>query len=255
MSFTKMEHFTTWSKVHPASFNIAPRFCITRSVSTLISLPSSTLVTGSSAICPETYKVVAHFYCLAIRTNWSRSIRGIYYNFIIHGLLLILEEHRLMKMRILVVGNKSSQDEFKSKFGSKHSVRFKTSIEVSASVISGVELIIDFETDTLSARKPLYGIQPETPLMVNSVFTTVKQLVQECKWTNPVIGFNGMPGFFNRSKLEIATYSSNEITQNILSPVEYRLCYGQGQGWYGHPENYLHDHQRSLLYNTRRYCH
>lgn len=120
-------------------------------------------------------------------------------------------------MKILVVGNKSSQDEFKSKFDSKHSVRFKTSQEVSINEISGVELIIDFETDTDSARASLYSTQPETPLMINSVFTTVAQVVHWSGLRNPVIGFNGLPGYFNRSKLEIATSCSKKVIESIFS--------------------------------------
>jgi 3-hydroxybutyryl-CoA dehydrogenase len=60
--------------------------------------------------------------------------------------------------------------------------------------------------------------------MVNSVKTTVVELVKLFGWQHTVVGFNGLPGMFNRQLLELTTYRTG--AESIES-----LCKQLGTGY------------------------
>jgi len=122
-------------------------------------------------------------------------------------------------MKILVVGNEVSQAEFNLKFGALHSVVFKTSRELTSHQINAANLVFDFEVAPDTEHGNLYRDHPNTPLVVNSVFTTARELVRCFNWPNEVIGFNGFPGFFNRPQLEITFPIDDQSSQKILNQL------------------------------------
>ncbi|GJM30049.1 MAG: hypothetical protein DHS20C17_26840 [Cyclobacteriaceae bacterium] len=119
-------------------------------------------------------------------------------------------------MKILVVGDKNSQAEFKLKFGAKHSVMFKSSETLKAEDVTQSEIIFDFNINQSSAHSKLYHLNQSAIILVNSVKTTISALVKNYKWTQTVIGFNGLPGFFNRPLLEITLSGKNPELDQVF---------------------------------------
>jgi 3-hydroxybutyryl-CoA dehydrogenase len=128
-------------------------------------------------------------------------------------------------MEILVVADNQLQAEFKSKFGVKHSVNFKSSKELEAEDVNAAEAIFDFDMNTSSLHGNLYHQNNGAVLLLNSVKTTLNSLVRNNKWEHTVIGFNGLPGFFNRSRLEITVLEESPMIEQFFQRLEtnYRI--------------------------------
>lgn len=129
-------------------------------------------------------------------------------------------------MKLLVVGSDTSQAEFRAKFGHKHSITFKKYIQLTVEDIESPEAIFDFSVSPDRPYGQIYNAQPQTVLFVNSVNTTVADLVEWFDWSNPVIGFNGMPKMFNRPILELAIDRTDltlasQLCQNL--GTDYKL--------------------------------
>ena len=112
-------------------------------------------------------------------------------------------------MNILVVGDAFAQAEFKSKFGSEHLVNFKNSQNLSPEVLRDINLVMDFDINHNSAHANLYRDFPDFTLFLNSVMTTVSDLVETFKWKNRVVGFNGLRTMFDKPKLELTSNSQD----------------------------------------------
>lgn len=124
-------------------------------------------------------------------------------------------------MDILVVGNADSQAEFKSKFGSKHSISFKTSLELVSKDITSAEVIFDFDITDTSSQAQLYHQNTQAVLLVNSVKTTVLALSKHFGWQHSIIGFNGLPGMFNRPLLELTLHNTDQaIIKELCHQLE-----------------------------------
>lgn len=129
-------------------------------------------------------------------------------------------------MNLLVVGNDDSLAEFSSKFGSKHSVTFKNYTNLNEQDLASKEVIFDFDISTDQSHGLVYKKSPYTVLMVNSVKTTVKDLVSYFNWENPVIGFNGLPGMFDRPLLELAVdQTEKKVVEQLCKQLDtdYRI--------------------------------
>ena len=129
-------------------------------------------------------------------------------------------------MNILVVGNPDSRAEFKSKFGSKHSVSFKSCHEINEEDVKAAEIIFDFEVTENRLHGKLYHENPQAILLVNTVKTTLVGLVKSYNWEHTAVGFNGFPGMFNRPLLELTTQDGNmSVVQEICKQLnsEYRI--------------------------------
>lgn len=120
-------------------------------------------------------------------------------------------------MNLLVVGNDDSLAEFRLKFGSTHVISFKYCTDLSEEDLVSCEAIFDFVISPDHPHGHIYNGRPDITLLVNSVMTTVAELVKTFNWSDPVIGFNGLPGMFNRTILELA------VDQTELSLVSL-LC-------------------------------
>jgi 3-hydroxybutyryl-CoA dehydrogenase len=129
-------------------------------------------------------------------------------------------------MNVLVVGNPGSQAEFNSKFGSGHVVNFKSSRNFSRDAVEKAEIIFDFDISAGDSHGYLYLDNPDAVLFLNSVMTTISTLVDTFKWSNPVIGFNGMSQMFDRPLLELTTdRQSPDYVKGVCGKLgtDYRL--------------------------------
>jgi len=129
-------------------------------------------------------------------------------------------------MDILVIGNANSHAEFKSKFGSKHSGSFKSCYEIDYEDVKAAEIIFDFEVTDNPEHGKIYHQNPQAILMVNTVKTTLAEMVKTYHWEHTTMGFNGLPGMFNRPMLELTTLEGGrsvvgEICKRLES--EYRI--------------------------------
>lgn len=123
-------------------------------------------------------------------------------------------------MNILIIGNSNSHAEFKSKFGSKHSVNFKSCYEIDYEEVKAAEIIFDFEVTHNPGHGKIYHQNSQAILMVNSVKTTLADLVKDYNWENTTLGFNGLPGMFNRPLLELTT---QEVDPSLVQKICKRL--------------------------------
>jgi 3-hydroxybutyryl-CoA dehydrogenase len=143
--------------------------------------------------------------------------------------LLVLAEDSIqvrLYMDILVVGNPDSHVEFKSKFQSKHSVSFKSCYEIDSEDVMAAEIIFDFEVTEHPQHGEIYHKNPQAVLMLNSVKTTLVELVNSNLWKHVVVGFNGFPSMFNRPLLELTDQDKTQSTiQEICKRLdsEYRI--------------------------------
>ena len=127
-------------------------------------------------------------------------------------------------MNILVAGSADSLAEFKLKFGSKHSITGKSCSELVPEDIIACDIVFDFEITSEHSHGSLYALNPDAVILVNSVKTTLKELCGQFGWQQHVIGFNGLPGMFNRPLLELAVDHTGEA-------VVQELCDQLGTGF------------------------
>ena len=114
-------------------------------------------------------------------------------------------------MNLLVVGDNNHQAEFKAKFSSKHSITYKNCTDLAKEDLELPEVIFDFQISNKHKHGQMYAKYTQATLMVNSVKTTVADLVKHFAWNNEVIGFNGLPGMFDRPLLELAPDGTDQL--------------------------------------------
>lgn len=134
-----------------------------------------------------------------------------------------------VEMNILVVANPDSQDEFKGKFGLKHQVIFKTSQQVLEKEVQMAQVIFDFEIHPESNHVSLYQVKTDAVLFLNSVMTKVSKLVASFGWPNPVIGFNGWAGMFNKPLMELTSPQPEDVVRQICTQLgtDFRMVEDQ----------------------------
>ncbi len=110
-------------------------------------------------------------------------------------------------MNILVVGHESQAAECRQKFGETH--HYEIAAQPTSDSISWAEVIFDFllEEDSLKRYAKL-----QTPVFLNTVFTTLASLKKKNPDLLTVFGFCGMPTFFNRELLEVSLRSTDQRT-------------------------------------------
>ena len=128
-------------------------------------------------------------------------------------------------MNILVVGNPDSYAEFNLKFDLNHQVVFKSSSNLAEEDIKQAQVVFDFVITPKSTHGPLYSSNSDAVLFVNSVMTTLSVLLEKFNWPNSVIGFNGLPGMFNKPLLEITSLEADPWVQQTCDQLgsDFRL--------------------------------
>lgn len=124
-------------------------------------------------------------------------------------------------MRIVVIGNESAFAECRAKFGEEHHYNRYDTLPTSNNWNDQGTVVFDFNGDWTQEQLTLYTSVKETLIFLNSVFTTLASLRKTGNLPSTVIGFCGLPTFFNRSILEVTL--SNPADQIILSQVATEL--------------------------------
>jgi 3-hydroxybutyryl-CoA dehydrogenase len=123
-------------------------------------------------------------------------------------------------MQILVIGNESNLDELKQKFGLTQIyslARTETEIERG---LSNAEIVFDFIPDKNTMTR--YA-KWKHPLFLNTSFATLSELIgkSEIEKNKLIVGFCGLPTFFNRPVLEVTAPKSNlELLRSICDQLK-----------------------------------
>lgn len=112
-------------------------------------------------------------------------------------------------MNILVVGDIPSHEEFKGKFKEIHPTVYKKSQEIQANDVTEAGVIFDFTMKGYE-HGSLYQENRQAVLFINSVKTTLLELQCRYQWAHQLAGFNGLPGMFNRTILEVTLGSDTQ---------------------------------------------
>lgn len=104
-------------------------------------------------------------------------------------------------MTVAVIGNDAAFAECKARLGEghqyHHSQRFQSSL-------SQADVVFDFSEEHSRESVEFYGKQSETVVFLNTVFTTLSQVLDGQSTQASIVGFCGLPTFFNREILEVA---------------------------------------------------
>ena len=146
-------------------------------------------------------------------------------------------------MKILVVGEQNSLDEFRKKFISKHSYTFIGIEELTKDIVNNIDVVFDFTLETNPESIKLYlpaplGIRQtdsekeKLVLFVNTVKISLAEIYPQyldskdskSKIQNPkseihLFGFNGLPTMVNRTVLEVSRPCRDEKNADILDRV------------------------------------
>jgi len=120
-------------------------------------------------------------------------------------------------MRILVLADEQMKNELKEKFKDAHEYICYKNYEFDKRIFRQVDLAFDFILAEHPDQVHLYEREDKLPIFLNTIKTSLAQLLchsiklQNTNASN-FIGFNGLPGFFNRELLEITSLSN--ITHN-----------------------------------------
>lgn len=114
-------------------------------------------------------------------------------------------------MEILVIGSESNLKECQEKFGREHNYQVANNHSQAKEYFRSNLIIFDFQPDDVS----IY--QKDMIVFLNSVKTTLAQLVIGKEIQASIFGFCGMPSFLNREVLEatILNKESTEILEKI----------------------------------------
>jgi 3-hydroxybutyryl-CoA dehydrogenase len=110
-------------------------------------------------------------------------------------------------MRALVFGNEVNFEEVVKKIGDKAEVDHEEDVHFFNGNLSDYSVILDFTLDDQPEVIEMYReLSTETLVLVNSVRIPLSELKYVSGgWKGRIAGFNGMPGFVNRSLWEITT--------------------------------------------------
>ncbi len=134
-------------------------------------------------------------------------------------------------MNIVVIGNDIAQAECKAKFGNSHQYITLEQWPTALGMLDQAGVVLDFSQDGNGARLASYVNVHNIPIFINTIFTTLTDVVALGLAPSFVFGFCGLPTFFNRNFLEITvTHSSDkELLKRILGELntEYKIVNDQ----------------------------
>lgn len=124
-------------------------------------------------------------------------------------------------MHIVVIGNESAFAECQAKFGDEHQYNRYDALPTSYNWSDPGTVIFDFNGDWTKEQLNLYTSVKDTPIFLNSVFTTLASLEKTGILPSTVIGFCGLSTFFSRSILEVTLI--NPTDQGVLNKIATEL--------------------------------
>ena len=114
-------------------------------------------------------------------------------------------------MEILIVGNATNLEEFKSKFQGTHHYHFYEDYSFDEALLSRADVVFDFFIGDDPEQFARYATLTDLPLFVCAPKISLDELAyyQEgisCK----LFGFNGLPTFLKRDLLEVSLYQKRD---------------------------------------------
>lgn len=106
-------------------------------------------------------------------------------------------------MNLVVVGNDAALAECKARFGEAHNYTHVLKSLSDVKQLHVADVVFDFYESGNWNNLQIYSVMKDTPLFINTVFNTLNSILAQTKLSNPVIGFCGLPGFFNREIMEV----------------------------------------------------
>ncbi|MGE0590403.1 MAG: 3-hydroxyacyl-CoA dehydrogenase family protein [Cyclobacteriaceae bacterium] len=124
-------------------------------------------------------------------------------------------------MNILVIGNDSSLDECKTKFGSSHSYQMVSGHQAAEKFFGSSDIIFDFIIDRHPEQMEVYRDHPKVVAFLNTPKTSLLNLVVgfQGQISCTLLGFNGLPTFLNREFLETTIWRDQD-RENLQSVCE-----------------------------------
>jgi 3-hydroxybutyryl-CoA dehydrogenase len=122
-------------------------------------------------------------------------------------------------MKILIIGEQYSLQEFKLKFGNNHEYSLVGEHRDAEKFLDNNELIFDFIIDEEPDQFDIY-LQKNITVFLNTCKISLSELAHMAhnKMTCTIFGFNGLPSFLNRSILEASLLSK------IDEPKLRKIC-------------------------------
>jgi 3-hydroxybutyryl-CoA dehydrogenase len=121
-------------------------------------------------------------------------------------------------MNLVVVGNDTAWAECKARLGESHHYTHVLNSPPDGKQLQEADVVFDFFESGNAKDLQVYSALTNTPLFINTVFTTLRSVLSQARLSNPVFGFCGLPGFFNREILEVT--DANEQTSSITAISE-----------------------------------
>jgi 3-hydroxybutyryl-CoA dehydrogenase len=113
-------------------------------------------------------------------------------------------------MNLVVIGNDAALNECKARLGPEHHYLPGTSVRDKQDLLAKADAVFDF-SDTYNPESiQVYAGLDETPVFLNTVYTTISSVLASVKTVVPIYGFCGLPTFFNREILEVALAPSSD---------------------------------------------
>jgi len=113
-------------------------------------------------------------------------------------------------MNLLIIGNDAALAECKSRLGDEHQYNHANSVTSAQNVLNPVDVIFDFSENHSAESVAVYR-QTRAIVFLNTVFTTLSKVLDEKAGVMPIIGFCGLPTFFNRETIEVTYHDSNSL--------------------------------------------
>lgn len=109
-------------------------------------------------------------------------------------------------MTVVVIGNDAAFAECQARLGEHqyhHVHQFQSSLPQA-------DVILDFSAEHSHESIKFYGKLPETAVFINTVFTTLSKLLDGHSNKSSIVGFCGLPTFFNREILEVSYWNNQQ---------------------------------------------
>jgi 3-hydroxybutyryl-CoA dehydrogenase len=107
-------------------------------------------------------------------------------------------------MTVVVIGNDASFTECKARLGDGHQYHQANTVMEGKNVLTTAAVVFDFSESHPSESLAIYSKLSKAVLFMNTVFTTVSAVLRDAKHENLMVGFCGLPTFFNREVLEVS---------------------------------------------------
>ena len=114
-------------------------------------------------------------------------------------------------MKVLVIGNSPSIEEFKQKFDAGHSYIFYQDYSFDIEELATTDVVFDYNLEETPEAIEQYLEYPDLFLFINSPKVSLAQISHVfgrgyCK----VAGFNGLASFVNRKKIEVSLLNEDD---------------------------------------------